>query len=84
MLALLEVSQARQEVKFEIGWSGSVVNQIGGVLAPLTHVDRAKVQRGLLAASLFENDGEVLLDAGRLDVHGAMVKCAIDLNGYLF
>lgn len=60
----------------------AIVDEEGGILTALTHVEGTEVQGTLLAATFFEDDGEVLLNAGSGDLDLARVLSVnLDLDG---
>lgn len=65
---LIEISQALQEFKFEMGGLWTVVNQESWVLFSFTHVQGSEIQTTFSASALFKHDRKWLLYTSRGDI----------------
>ena len=78
-VVLIEVLEAIEEAQVKTCWLWAVIDEKGWIFPSFAHVEGAKIQRALLTATLFEDDGEMLLYAGA----GDLVDSAEDLESHL-
>ena len=79
---VLQAAETLKEFQVEVHGLRPVVDKIRGVLPPFSHVEGAEVEGRSLAATFFEDYGQVLLHAGGgdLDVADAVLSLNLNLN----